>query len=490
MNALDRFMLPNPININLESQSVQQVGVAFAVGSTLGLIALILGYSNPLLILAAMGGLVVVVMGFTSPEIVILTIVLLVSGIVPDQYNVYIGLGVGRFQVTDLLLIMLLLVIIVRVFIDKTIHFVTTPLDIPLLLFSGAIVIGMATAVLNHGIQFKDTTYEARILMGYLIFFAVTNLIRTKPQLVRLVQGIFLIGILVASMMLLQSILGRSFSLMDPTTLRGEELIRFYNPGYFVVFITVIALICGMALDTDRQYRVIRPAVILVLSLGLVLGLGRNGFVSGAISIGVLMIMLRKPELSRFVVNLLVFGGVAIVVVALLTITESEAGLTRYLGVLLERMSHLFSEKILSPEENLMPRLIEIQYAWVQITQSPIWGIGLNTFYRPAFYAQDPLRNFIHNAYMGLWLKTGLLGLISFLWFSILGVVRGLLHWRDTQGGFLRAVILGFTLAYLGMMFSNLVAPSFVHYSILSIYGVILGINEVVFAHSKSRAEF
>jgi cell division protein FtsW (lipid II flippase) len=96
----------------------------------------------------------------------------------------------------------------------------------------------------------------------------------------------------------------------------------------------------------------------------------------------------------------------------------------------------------------------------------------------------------IHNAYLSIWLKTGLLGLLSFLCLSFRFLVRGLRHWRDAQDGFLRAVTLGFALAYLAMMISNLVTSSFVNHWNLAIYGVILGINEVVFAHNWAHSEF
>ena len=135
---------------------------------------------------------------------------------------------------------------------------------------------------------------------------------------------------------------------------------------------------------------------------------------------------------------------------------------------------------IFSPEETLDWRWREILYAWPTILQNPILGIGLHTPYRPPFFSSDKLTAYIHNAYIWLWLKTGILGLISFLWLSYRYLLRGLKFWKGVQDSFLGAAMLGFTLAYLAMMFSNLVAPILVQNWSIAMFGVILGINEVI----------
>jgi O-antigen ligase len=125
--------------------------------------------------------------------------------------------------------------------------------------------------------------------------------------------------------------------------------------------------------------------------------------------------------------------------------------------------------------------LKEIQFALPQLINNPILGLGFETPYRPAFYNGDPLISYIHVAYLYLWLKTGFLGLVAFVWFSILALLRGLRYWRMPKDNFLKAVALGTTLAFMSMMFSNLVAPSFTQQWSLAIFSLLLGVNEVIF---------
>ena len=129
--------------------------------------------------------------------------------------------------------------------------------------------------------------------------------------------------------------------------------------------------------------------------------------------------------------------------------------------------------------ENLVPRWVEIQYALTHISQHPILGIGLYTPYRPPIFQGDTNTTYMHNAYVWIWLRTGLLGLISFLWVLFRYLVDGLQFGQEIKKHFFRSVALGFTIAYLAMAISNLVAPTFVQGLSLAIYGVILGVIEL-----------
>jgi O-antigen ligase len=473
-------------DIVLKSQFMHQICAAVALGTLLGLISLV---SSPTLVLGGIMGLALLMAAFTNPEIVILVVLCFTSGFIPSRFNPFIRLPVGSFQVSDLLLVWLLFMVVFRVFTDKNFPYVKTPLDVPVLSFYGAVVLGLGTAVFRFGINFSHATYEARMLIYYLIFFAVTNLIRTRSQLVRLVRGVLSIGLLVAGTMVIQAILGRSVSLMDDSALQGRGLIRFFYPGYTVSYIVLTTLICDMALRKHPPYPLLRALRVLVLGIGLLITLGRNILASGAISCVVLIFILRKAQRSRLVLNVLLVAFITLGFVGMLAISGRGALILEYSAAYLGRLSRMFSAEIVAPEETLVPRWVEMQYAWAQLVKHPILGIGLHNPYRPPFYEGDPLRHYIHNAYLSIWLKTGLVGLASFLWFSVHFLWRGFQRWRDVQDDFLRAVSLGFTLAYLGMMLSNLVAPTFVEGWSLAIFGVILGINESIL-HNEAADEY
>ena len=253
----------------LASGKALQVLVAVGTGALLGTVAI----EGPMLVLAAIMGLALLVAMFVCPEVVILLLLCMVSGLLPSRFNPHLRIAsIGLFA-SDLVLVPLIGVAFVRPLVEKGRGYRKTPLDLPMLLFAATVLVGMGTAVAKHGIRLKDTTYEARILLYYIVFFAVTNLIRSKAQLVRLVKGVLLIGVLIAATIGLQAMLGRSTLLMDESALQGTQLIRFYHPGTSTVYVALIAFVCLLAVPEDRRHSLVPLVCIPVLGFGLALTL-------------------------------------------------------------------------------------------------------------------------------------------------------------------------------------------------------------------------
>jgi O-antigen ligase len=240
--------------------------------------------------------------------------------------------------------------------------------------------------------------------------------------------------------------------------------------------------------------REVRWLVVAVLALGLLSTLARNVLVSGAVSFGLLFVALRHGQRVRLAEMLMFIGFLSALLVAGLLVAGEAGSLLRYADLYLERITRMFSADIVAEGENLQPRWLEIQYAWEKLKGSPILGIGLYNPYRPAFYVGEPvqLRHFLHNAYLALWIKTGLPGLLSFLWLSVLFVKRAFENWRrvgdcfagacnDRGGRLMRAAVLGSVVAFVGLLISNFVAPTFVQPGSLAVFGLIFGINEALF---------
>jgi hypothetical protein len=458
--------------------------VSMISGSLLGLSII---NREPLQTLGILVGLITILVTFKYPEVVILLIIGYASRLIPVQFNYSLKLAGRGFFLTDFLFFLLMAVIFLKLLADRNYRLVKTPLDMPLLILAVAVIVGAATATFIHGVKFSYTTPEARILLYYLIFFAVTNLIRSEGQLNRLIQGLFIIGILIALMMVIQAILGPSINLIDKSTLKGSgEVLRFFNPGAVMVHLTLMVFLCSLAIRVDDHRQYLRLVLISVLGTALLLTLGRHILFSTAISLGVLAILLRKRQLSRLVVNAVFITAIASGIFAAVQILGIGPNILQYFSLYVGRFTHLFTTSVLSPDETLAWRWNEILYAWPKLLKNPIFGIGFYTSYRPPFYVGDQLLGYIHNAYVWLWLKTGVLGLFAFLWLSFRFMSRGFRYWRSIPDGFLRATILGLTLMYLAMAISNLVAPSLVQGLSSAVFGVILGINEVIYSFQTS----
>jgi O-antigen ligase len=474
---------PHTPRRTLTESSAYWLVVALMVGSLLGAGVLVLG---PLVVMGGIAATILLVLSFRFPEVDILVLLCLAAGVIPEQFNLFVRLPVGRVQLSDLLLSWLLFVAMFRVLTDKSFRWVKTPLDAPVALFVGAVFGGMATAVLGFGISISDASYEARTLMYYLIFFVITNLVRRRSQLIRLVRGVLAIGLVLAGMMLAEAALGRSLPFFESWRSQEGGLVRLNDPGFTTVFVVLMVLVSRMALHRDHRHSLFLGIQVLVLGAAIVTTLARNLLVSAGVGIGLLVAVLPWPQRRRLALYLLGTVWLLGLLGGGLATAGREGQVVAYTEAYAERLGRMVSPKIVEQGENLVSRWAEIQAAWVQIARHPFLGIGLNTPYRPAFFrGEDPnLRTYIHNAYLAIWLKTGLVGLVSFLWLACISSWRGLSHWRNEPSEFLRATALGFILAFVGMMFSNLVAPSFVQPGSLVIFGVVLGTNEAVFAQN------
>jgi hypothetical protein len=76
--------------------------------------------------------------------------------------------------------------------------------------------------------------------------------------------------------------------------------------------------------------------------------------------------------------------------------------------------------------------------------------------------------------------------LIFFLWLCFRFLYRGFRTWPQISDPTQRAVVLGFTLAFVGQMVSNLVAPNFIQNWVLIIYPIMMGINELIYKWNEA----
>jgi O-antigen ligase len=251
---------------------------------------------------------------------------------------------------------------------------------------------------------------------------------------------------------------------------------------------TIMAALCLVALPQARKQTVLWWAVLILMGPSLLVSLGRNVIVSLLFVLSILILLLRASQRVRFLSNLLALTFVAVAVLSVIQLVAPNTAVLDYPKTLFERFARLTTTDPLSPEETLLWRVKETRYAMEQLLLDPILGIGLETEYRPPFFEGDTLQGYIHNGYLWLWLKTGLAGLLSFLWFFTAFLTRGFRHWKTIRDDFLRPVSLGFTLVIVAMLLSNFIAPLLVSTFSLVFFGVGMGIVEATRAVEQETA--
>lgn len=465
-----RFRLSKRLGFD---SSVLGIGIAILMGSILGTISILF---SPLWTLAAVLGAFGTALIFRAPELVIGFLLLFPSAIVPREYNFFIHLLVGRFQLTDLILILAFLVLLVRLITERDFGWANTELDVPLLLYLGAVALGVVTSVLHYEIEFSVTTPEARHMSGWVSFFAVTNLVRSEARIKRLVYSLLGAGILVAAIVLIMRFSGISLSAGGGGTGQADGLIRSFHPGLSATQISLVTLTSIMLLgERDRVHLSLLP-ILLLLGAALLTTLARHLVVSISIILILSVLILRAEEFSNLV-RVGLYTTLLISILGAATILSQEGSiLLEYVAAYGDRITDTLVLQGSPSDQNLAYRVYETRHALAHVGAHPILGIGLENPYRPPLYPSDQGLTFIHNSYLWIWLKTGILGLLPFLWFLIGLIVYGLKEWRNISDPLLRATGLGLTLAFVGLAFSNLVAPFFVQDWGSAMFGVAAGI--------------
>jgi O-antigen ligase len=193
----------------------------------------------------------------------------------------------------------------------------------------------------------------------------------------------------------------------DFSSLQDGRLSSFFRPvaNYAAMYLGLLLLV-GIAVVVFRllSSRWLVPVGVMAIALGLSLSYG--GFL--AVAVGALGVWWYMPQRTARKILPVVAGALAIVFVGFLSTTEN------------------FREHFNRDRSSGLVRTQIWVTSWSLIRQHPIVGIGPNTFeqaYRkevPKHYF-PPLEWLVaqpHNLYLALWLETGLLGLVIFL-FSV-----------------------------------------------------------------------
>ena len=172
--------------------------------------------------------------------------------------------------------------------------------------------------------------------------------------------------------------------------------------------------------------RLLLVGAFLIVFVGLILTQSRGywaAFLFGALALFVFIDRRRK---GRIVV--LMGGGLALVVV--LGALLFEGFMTIIVGGVLERFATLGTA--ITSDVSLVNRLYESLAVWEHIKVNPILGYGPGTPYHYFNLTVDATRDwaFVHNGFVGLWYKFGLVGLVAMLYFWGKSIWNGLQLFR------------------------------------------------------------
>jgi hypothetical protein len=292
--------------------------------------------------------------------------------------------------------------------------------------FLAAVIGGVAVGV-AHGASLHAAVFDMRLMLFYAAFWpALAALMVGREVVFKLVAaGV----VVVVALQVLQVIVGPSTHLFliapsDVTSsLTPDEtgFLRVRPPGLTTVYV-VTAFALAYVVWGPARHSVRGWAMATVALTGIVLSLNRNMLLG--LALGLCVAAMIAPHKHRFVV-LVASAGIALSGFGLLAETPSASS-----NPIVARFAILGNYSRLK-QQTLADRYYENHIALQRIREHPMGGLGWGPYYGAVLLSSDSgflvtrPRSFMHEQYLWIWMRAGIVGLISLIAALALGIWNG-----------------------------------------------------------------
>jgi O-antigen ligase len=362
----------------------------------------------------------------------------------------------------------------------------TTPLTAGVLMFTLVILVSSVYGVVFNDVHLPHMVEAARPFSFYLMFFVTLLCVRSRKGLRILLTVIAFMSIVVGVGMALQFFTGDRVRIFIGhfrlESFGGRFAGRVLPPGQSLVWLAIPMLVAAAAIVRNR----LRPwlfVAIIASAIGLLLTFTRAMWVGTLAGIILMMVLGRSAERTGLRKIFLAFASAIALVLLLLGMltTDSED----YVGAYISRFTSLFYGDTYADESTFGARVSEINLAWEKVVEHPWLGIGTGAYYtyslewdQPTFSHVWKGVSYIHNVYMLILCKAGVIGLAAFLLMCITFFVRAIRIHRKIPDPMDAAVVLGAIGSTFSCMVGSLMQPSMAHEGPVTLLGIAWGATE------------
>ena len=245
------------------------------------------------------------------------------------------------------------------------------------------------------------------------------------------------------------------------------------EPLFFTTFTVATILVCFEGFKGWRT--LILVSLIMFCGVTLAVTFSRGYWVAALMSLSISFLWMPGPVRRR----LLLFGsmacGLAIIAVALFFGPEFFDLAT----VLVKRFLSIFSATV---DLSLRNRMVESEAVLEAIMMSPVWGYGLGYYYsfQPLIPTILPTW-YVHNAFLYIWLKLGLLGLATFLIWYITVIIHGYRAYRTTGDPLMQPLLLSMVSIMVAMIPLSITSPQFIQKDSIIFLALAMGFVEITY---------
>jgi hypothetical protein len=307
--------------------------------------------------------------------------------------------------------------------------------SLTLAVFLLAVIAGVAVGA-EHGASVHKAALDMRLMLFYAAFWpALAALARGRTVVFRLVSA----GVVVVVVLqVLQVLAGQStnFFLIAPQDVTSSltsdvtGILRVRPPGLTTVYIASAFALARVIWGPARG-RLVGWAMVTVTLTGVILSLNRNMLLG--LTIGLCAAAVVVPQRHRFVVTA---AAVAMVLSGFVLLAQGSALES---NPIVSRVASITNVSQLQAT-TLADRYYENRIALQRIHAHPISGLGWGPDYGAMLLSSDAgflvsqPRQFMHEQYLWIWMRAGLLGLVALITMLALGIWNGA-RWSRARHG-------------------------------------------------------
>ena len=379
-----------------------------------------------------------------------------------------VPIRIGDLFLSDVLIIIMLLGrLLKRVTINCVV--IPKPMGYPILAYIFVAIFTFLYTITSTSVSISTAGMDLRVFFYLSLFFLVYYYIKSDKQLRSFLMAIGILAVILSIIQIVQWIIGYDNDIlggriMELTTAgkNFRNVGRVVLPGTSIIFFTLNVIFSIYIFKRLHfKWRLLLLIGIVLLSIGIILTFLRALWVAIFIAAAIVTFKARRRMTVYPRIIMLLIG--ACLLVSLIGQTKILRSFAIKEAVSDRAMSIINPQKTLQ-HDTMLVRLIEIRYAWKKIVENPLIGIGFKTSYRPLIfgnvkYEKSNAGTFVHNGYLSIQLKMGLLGSLAFLWMIITFFYRVTKFWRKIKDSFYQAVVLGVSVSIVGILVFSLTSP-------------------------------
>lgn len=434
---------------------------------------------------------------WSRPELGVVATSLVTAGLVRRDLITVPVAGI-RLDLADISLIAALTAFVVQGLYRGAIEVPRWSISGPLLAFTAAAVCSALYARFIEGVNLGLVLGELRPTVYYAGCAILAAAAVRSGRLTFLLVGLFIVADLTAATVILSQFV-RGVREALPTPPQGlwqiQQVgggggfgsVRLVPPGHVLMYLMANVSFCLMLGPLGRpRLRGALALQLLFLGAGLLLTFTRAQWIASGITLSLACLLLPGAARRRLGRALLVGASVLALGIGL-----SQAGFVSWgLGstALSARAGSLFQPNETLGTASLQWRTFEDGAAVRAIREHPLLGVGLGNSYRSRTLLQgeasgwlyplsgdSSLTRFVHNGYLYLAVKMGLVALGAFFGFCIAFLLSGAHVYFVTRLGPAKLLVLAAVCSFVGLLEWGVFEPHFMLPASMATVGVLVG---------------